>query len=173
MICFDPREVFASLLSCLTINQDKTFLFNRQERAPFSEHHWGHPILVTLAVATEELMKLCLEILVLTWLSVYRGNGQDTHWFCWGLYADGAPDSCQWSSYSQIRFILEASGFIALQKNGFRWPSEYHCQWYRGPWPPLRWPFQHCLIFLSKAALSCLWMPNRQDRIFPGKISSL
>ncbi|KAI2513242.1 hypothetical protein MHU86_1280 [Fragilaria crotonensis] len=37
MIYFDAREVFASLLSCPTINQDKNFLFHGREGAPFAE----------------------------------------------------------------------------------------------------------------------------------------
>ena len=36
MIYFDAREVFASLLSCPTINQDENFLFHGREGAPFA-----------------------------------------------------------------------------------------------------------------------------------------
>ena len=37
MIYFDAREVFASLLSCPTINQDKDFFYHGRDGAPFSE----------------------------------------------------------------------------------------------------------------------------------------
>ena len=37
MIYFDAREVFASLLSCPTIDQDENFLFHGREGAPFVE----------------------------------------------------------------------------------------------------------------------------------------
>ena len=37
MIYFDAREVFASLLSCPTINQDKDFFSHERDGAPFSE----------------------------------------------------------------------------------------------------------------------------------------
>ena len=37
MIYFDAKEVFASLLSCPTINQDENFLFHGREGAPFAE----------------------------------------------------------------------------------------------------------------------------------------
>ena len=37
MVYFDAREVFASLLSCPTINQDENFLFYGRDGAPFSE----------------------------------------------------------------------------------------------------------------------------------------
>jgi hypothetical protein len=37
VVYFDAREVFASLLSCPTINKDANFLFHGQEGAPFVE----------------------------------------------------------------------------------------------------------------------------------------
>ena len=37
MVYFDVREVFASLLSCPTVNKDENFLFHGREAAPFAE----------------------------------------------------------------------------------------------------------------------------------------
>jgi hypothetical protein len=198
MIFFDAREVFASLLSCPTINQDENFLFHGRNGAPFVEpsrssnlgdidtgrcyrrtyealvrnpeediifpcvsamdkthidsagHMQMEPFTVSNGLLHHAVRSRPSAMRILGYINhstpahkpdesidseTYRKEFNNTDHLPEGTsIASGAlkPKSgVTWATYTlnefhlQIGFILEASGFLALQRNGFRWMLQY------------------------------------------------
>ena len=198
MIYFDAREVFASLLSCPTINQDENFLFHGREGAPFAEplrssnlgdidtgrcYRKTHealvrnpgvdmifpcigamdkthidsagrmqmePYTISNGLLNHAVRSQPSAMRILGYINhstpahkpeqsidsvEYRNEFNNTDHVPAYVASVNKPlnpkPGVTWATYTlnemhiQIRFILEASGFLALQKNGFRWMLQY------------------------------------------------
>ena len=52
----------------------------------------------------------------------------------------------------QFLFVLEASGYIKLQRNGFRWMLHYMGK----PYPVVLHPYVHSLLMIQKGMTGCV-----------------
>lgn len=211
MVYFDAREVFASLLSCPTINKDENFLFHGREGGPFAEPSRSsilgdidtglcykktyealvkikgvdmilpcvlamdkthidsggrmqmEPITISNGLLNHAVRSQPSAMRILGYINHSTPAHKPEQSTDTDAYSDAqfnniehlSPDvfvahgplkprpPITWPTYLlnemhlQIRFILEASGFIALQRNGFRWMLHYMGK----PYPVVLHPF--------------------------------